>query len=164
MVGMRKISTFLFSLILFGLMIMPTSLVVAQEPTPVTDDQVNEVASQLYCPVCENISLDVCATTACAQWRDLIRSKLEAGWSKDQIEAYFATQYGDRVLAAPPKRGMNWLVYILPPAVVLLGLVFLTRSVQRMRLRAVSQPEPVVSDKDLADVEAELNARKENHD
>ena len=46
------------------------------EPGNPSDDDVNEVAGQLYCPVCENIPLDVCPTQACGQWRDLIREKL----------------------------------------------------------------------------------------
>src|SRR5260221_3230838 len=41
----------------------------ATPPGPVTDNDVNRVARQLYCPVCENIPLDVCPTQACAQWR-----------------------------------------------------------------------------------------------
>src|SRR5512140_2498273 len=79
----------------------------AQQATPlpaitVSDDQVNAVAHELYCPVCENIPLDVCPTQACAQWRELIRLKLSQGQTKDQIKAYFAAQYGDRALPEPP--------------------------------------------------------------
>jgi len=112
----------LFSLLFSGAM---GGLVFAQDTVPVTEDEVNEVARGLYCPVCENIPLDVCPTQACSQWRDLIREKLEAGWTKEQIKEYFATQYGDRVLPEPPKRGINWLVYILPPAMILGGAVLL---------------------------------------
>lgn len=161
---MRRKSLYFLIALTIGLFLIPSQSVLGQDPTPVTDDQVNEVASELYCPVCENISLDVCATTACAQWRDLIRTKLEAGWSRAQIEEYFAAQYGDRVLAAPPKRGLNWMVYILPPGAVVLGLVLLARSVQRMRSQPTNPVEPEVSDQLIADVEAELLSRKENHD
>ncbi len=80
----------------------------------VTDDQVNEVASELYCPVCENTPLDVCPTQACAQWRDLIRLKLSEGWTKEQIKDYFAEQYGIRVLGTPPATGLTFLLYALP--------------------------------------------------
>lgn len=99
----------------------------AQAPTP-SDDDVNALAQEIYCPVCENIPLDVCPTEVCAQWRELIREKLAMGWSHEQVKEYFVQQYGDRVLAAPPARGMNWLVYILPPVVILAGagLVFYT--------------------------------------
>ena len=93
--------------ILLALSFLATGSALAQEsnPSAPTDDQVNAIAKQLYCPVCENIPLDVCGTQACAQWRDLIRQKISQGWSEAQIKQYFVDQYGDRVLATPPARG-----------------------------------------------------------
>ena len=118
-----------------------TSLALAQGSGPgaVTDDQVNAVARQLYCPVCENIPLDVCGTQACAQWRELIREKLAAGWSEAQIKQYFVDQYGDRVLGTPPARGLNWLVYIVPPLAILAGIYILYRAMRSWR-QAAPQP------------------------
>jgi cytochrome c-type biogenesis protein CcmH len=98
----------------------------AQKATP-SDDQVNAIARQLYCPVCENIPLDVCPTQACAQWRALIRQKLEAGWSEAQIKQYFVEQYGARVLNEPPRQGWNWLIYILPVIFIAGGAYVLFR-------------------------------------
>ena len=114
----------IFLTLLFGLLVV--GLVSAQQPTP-SDDQVNAVAKQLYCPVCENIPLDVCPTTACAQWRELIRQKLADGWSEQQIKDYFVQQYGARVLGTPPTKGINWLVYLVPPVAILAGIYILYR-------------------------------------
>jgi cytochrome c-type biogenesis protein CcmH len=102
------------------LSLIPLYGIGAQEPTP-SDDEVNAIAKQLYCPVCENIPLDVCPTQACEQWRGTIREKLALGWDEEKIKQYFVAQYGDRVLATPPAKGLNWLVYLLPPAVILIG-------------------------------------------
>lgn len=113
-------------------------------PTNITDDQVNAVAKQLYCPVCENIPLDVCPTQACIQWRDLIRQKLSQGWTADQIKQYFVNQYGDRVLATPPARGLNWLVYVIPPIAILAGAFILYQA-----LRAWKKPVPEVTMEDV---------------
>jgi cytochrome c-type biogenesis protein CcmH len=99
----------------------------AQAPTP-SDNDVNRIARQLFCPVCENTPLDVCPTQACAQWRALIREKLAAGWSDDQIKQYFVDQYGARVLSEPPRTGLNWLVYIVPPVLFIVGVVILVRT------------------------------------
>jgi cytochrome c-type biogenesis protein CcmH len=112
----------------------------AQPPQP-SDDQVNAIARQLYCPVCENIPLDVCPTQACMQWRELIREKLGAGWTEQQIKDYFVQQYGDRVLATPPPRGLNWLAYILPPVLILLGAYILYRVLLSWK-RATAPPGP----------------------
>jgi len=153
---------FLTALVLAGISI---SQAAAQEKTPVTDDQVNEVSRQLYCPVCENTPLDVCPTTACAQWRALVREKLEMGWSKEQINDYFVTQYGDRVMAEPPRRGLNWLVYLIPPAVILVAAVFLGLMIRRMKKSShtvngsyleSAQPENEL----LSRVEQEIRNRK----
>jgi len=107
---------------------------IAQEPTP-SDDDVNRIARQLYCPVCENTPLDVCPTEACRQWRELIRLKLSQGWTEDQIKQYFVENYGARVLAEPPHTGLNWLVYLIPPMIILAGAFILFRT-----LRAWTKP------------------------
>jgi len=101
----------------------------AQNPTP-TDDEVNRIAHQLYCPVCENTPLDVCPTEACRQWRDLIRQQLSKGWTEDQIKQYFIDQYGVRVVGEPPATGLNWLVYVLPPLIILAGAFILFRALR----------------------------------
>ncbi len=140
------------------------SRVLAQGPTP-SDDDVNAVAKQLFCPVCENTPLDVCPTQACAQWRELIRTKLSEGWSAEQIKQYFATQYGARVLSEPPRQGLNWLVYVIPPVLMLIGVYILFRAYQSMRkpvLADVDEEESVAANSDnyLARVEEELKKRK----
>ncbi|HEY3311571.1 MAG TPA: cytochrome c-type biogenesis protein CcmH [Anaerolineales bacterium] len=135
----------------------------AQKPVP-SDDEVNAVARQLFCPVCENTPLDVCPTQACAQWRELIRTKLGEGWSSDQIKQYFATQYGARVLSEPPRQGLNWLVYIIPPVLMLAGAYILYRGVMSMRRPLPAGPDEVEprepdSDEYLRRVEEELKKR-----
>lgn len=107
-------------------LLIVTGMARAQTPAP-SDNDVNRVAKQLYCPVCENIPLDVCPTPACAQWRETIREKLAQGWTDQQIEDYFATQYGDRVLASPPASGLNVLVWVLPPLALAVGAFILWR-------------------------------------
>lgn len=98
----------------------------AQGPTP-TDDDVNRIAKQLYCPVCESTPLDVCPTEACRQWRDLIRTMLAEGKSEEEIKQYFVTQYGVRVLDEPPNR---LLTYLVPGVAILLGGLLLLRGFQ----------------------------------
>jgi len=61
----------------------------------------------------------VCPTQACAQWRATIGDKLAAGWSDQQILDYFVAQYGERVLARPSTHGLNVLVWVIPPLLVL---------------------------------------------
>src|SRR5512136_2788258 len=126
----------------------------AQDPTPkpaITDDQVNAIARQMYCPVCENTPLDVCPTQACAEWRELIRDELAQGWSEQQIKDYFVLRFGARVLATPPATGLNWLVYVIPPIAFLAGAYLLFRAFQSFRKpvrepAAEAAPEPTSDD------------------
>lgn len=138
-----------------------TSTALAQEEQP-SDDEVNAIAKGLYCPVCENVPLDVCPTQACKQWRDTIRDRLAQNWSQEQIEQYFVSQYGDRVLATPPATGLNWVVYLLPPLIFIVGAVVLGGAIRSWR----KSPQPVVqsaaessADPYLERVEEELRRR-----
>ena len=113
---------------------LTVATVSAQGTTP-TDDDVNAIARQLFCPVCENTPLDVCPTQACKEWREEIRSMLADGKSEAEIKQYFVDYYGARVLAEPPRTGFNWLVYVVPPIVIVAGIFVLFRA-----LRAWTQP------------------------
>ncbi len=140
----------------------------AQQPTP-SDDEVNRIAKQMYCPVCENVPLDVCPTQACAQWRELIRLKISEGLTDEQIRQYFAEQYGDRVLDVPPARGLNWLVYVLPPLFIVGGVWLVVRVFRSMQKTPASGggefpesgPAPSeAGDEYTAKIEEELRRRE----
>ncbi len=136
----------------------------AQAPTP-TDDQVNRIAKQLYCPVCESTPLDVCPTEACRQWRELIRTMLAQGKSEAEIKQYFVQHYGARVLAEPPNR---WVTYLVPAVIVLLGTLLLFRGFQMwLKKPAIAEVSPKESKKAkpaqdpyIAKLEEELKNRK----
>lgn len=155
--------TFYFSLLL--LMIFgATTQAFAQGEEP-TDDEVNRIAKQLYCPVCESTPLDVCPTEACRQWRDLIRQMLTEGKGEAEIKQYFVTQYGARVLAEPPNRFAS---YVVPVAAFLLGAFMLFRGF-RMWIKPVEaeagsseeEAQPVVPQDDyIQKMEEELKKRK----
>ncbi len=97
---------------------------VAQDNAPVvTDDAVNEIASGLYCPVCENIPLDVCPTQACIDWREDIRDQLEAGSTRQQIVDNFVARYGERVVGTPQDPMLRALSLITPWVIGLIALL-----------------------------------------
>lgn len=129
----------------------------------VTDDQVNQIAKKLYCPVCENVPLDVCPTQACRQWREMIRRMLAEGHTEEEILRYFVEQYGAGVLALPPATGMNWMAYAIPPAAILAGVAMLWKALRGRRTPVrYSLTEPgrgLPQDPYVARVEEELRRR-----
>jgi cytochrome c-type biogenesis protein CcmH len=134
----------------------------AQQDLP-TDDEVNAIARQLYCPVCENVPLDVCPTQACVQWRDTIRQLLAEGRTEAEIKAYFVEQYGARVLASPPATGLNWLVYVVPPLAFMGGAFLLFRALRGWRQAepdGIAERHAADDDPYVARLEEELRHRR----
>lgn len=163
-----RIACFVLVAFVFGLVVGSISArpAFAQGPTP-SDDEVNAIAKQLYCPVCENTPLDVCPTEACRQWRELIRQQLAEGRTEEQIKQYFVDNYGARVLAEPPRTGLNWLVYLLPPAIILLGAFILFRALRAWTRPSAastgageSEAKSIHQDDYVARLEEELKKRK----
>ena len=108
--------------VLIGFLLVPAAYAQDGGPGTPSDNEVNRIAKQLYCPVCPNTPLDVCETQACEDWRAQIRDQLSQGWTDQQIIEYFVAQYGERVLAEPQRKGFTSLVWFLPLIVVLVGL------------------------------------------
>jgi cytochrome c-type biogenesis protein CcmH/NrfF len=100
--------------------------------TPVTPDEVNNVARELWCPLCSGVRLDACELKACEQMRDVIAVKLTEGEDTETIKAYFVEQYGPQVMGEPPRQGFNWLAWLLPAAAAVVGGYFFWRTTQRM--------------------------------
>ena len=157
---LRNIQSAVLLLLIAMVFVTP---VFAQDDFP-TDDDVNKIAKQLYCPVCESTPLDVCPTEACRQWREVIRTMLTEGKSEAEIKQHFATQYGIRVLNVPPN---PWLTYFVPGVAILIGAFMLFRGFQLWKKPLVAESaseaaeaEPVQQDEYLAKMEAELKRRK----
>ncbi len=111
----------------------------ATPPKPVTDDHVNQVASRLFCPVCENIPLDTCGTAACAQWRDEIRLQLESGKTDQQVIDDFIARYGDRVVGTPQDPTLRALSLVTPWLISLMALGAVAFIFLRWRAELVAQ-------------------------
>lgn len=116
---------------------LPTPLPGAQARA-VTQDEVNAIAKQMYCPVCENEPLDVCRTAACQQWRAQISQMLSEGQTEPQIKQYFVDRYGLRVLAQPPAEGNSLLLWALPIVALIVGGSYVALLMRRMRARGAA--------------------------
>ncbi len=145
---------------------VPRAAAQSEQPSPtpvISDDQVNAIARDMYCPICDNIPLDVCPTAACAEWREQIRTKLAEGWDRKQIEEFFALRFSDRVLSLPPARGLNLLLYIGPALILLAGIAAVYFTVKKLLKKPSAggqTAEPAREDEYIRRVEEELRRRE----
>ncbi|MQC16793.1 MAG: hypothetical protein DWG82_01000 [Chloroflexi bacterium] len=129
----------------------------ASAQVPPTEEQALAVEQQLLCPVCTNERLDVCSIAICRDMKQIIRERLEAGSTPDDIILYFETRYGPKVRAHLEPRGFNlWLygwIAASTGAVALAGGWFL------YRLRRGAPSTAVVAEADNAPDDAWLDAQ-----
>lgn len=111
----RKLSVLLVSAVLIILLLSALS------GGENLDDRVNEISHLLMCPICQGQSVAESNSNLAHDMRDIIRKQLEEGKSKEEILAYFVNRYGETILASPPPKGVNWLLWLLPGLAIVFG-------------------------------------------
>jgi cytochrome c-type biogenesis protein CcmH len=118
------------------------------------DERTDRVAQTIQCPQCTQAGVSIATSDApiSKAARKLIRQKLAAGQSPDQIRQYFVDTYGQSILLTPRRSGLDALVWVLPVAALVLGAGGLGFAFWRWRQQA---PDDVTDD-DRAVVAAAL--------
>ncbi|QBD81221.1 cytochrome c-type biogenesis protein CcmH [Ktedonosporobacter rubrisoli] len=89
------------------------------------DQRVQQVASQLKCPVCQNESVADSPTLLAHQMRDVIRQQLRSGKSEQQVMQSFVSSYGQSIIWSPPWQGFALLAWLAPIALLCAGAALL---------------------------------------
>lgn len=145
---LRRPSSIAAALILLVVAVVwGVSVVRAAQPKSI-DQRTYEVASQLQCPVCHGESVAESSSPIAQTMRDLIRQKLTAGESEQQVVQEFHQRYGDTILESPPMQGFTLLIWLGPIVMLLAGLALL-RSVAREW--HASQPTSMVAGEDAGE-------------
>jgi cytochrome c-type biogenesis protein CcmH len=115
-------------------------------------DNLMSVESQFICTTCHE-PLELVSSPQALSEKAYLESLLKRHLSMKQVQSDMVAQYGVAVLAKPPANGFNLTIYILPPAVLLGGLVLLAYTLpkwrERSRLAAVTPmqgADPLSSD------------------
>src|SRR5438105_3610491 len=119
---------------------------------PVSEQTVHDVASQLRCVVCQNLSVADSPSEMAAQMRAIVRERLEAGDTPEQVREYFVARYGEWILLAPRRTGFNLLVWGFPLAAAAVGFAIVALLLRRWTRRRRATPAP-------APVDAAMSAR-----
>ncbi len=97
------------------------------------DEEAHRIGQTLQCPVCEGLSVAESPSQLATQMRTVIREKLAAGETEEQITRYFVDRYGESVLRVPPRSGFTAIAWIVPYLALALAAFFLVRTVGRRR-------------------------------
>ena len=98
----------------------------AVEPDEVLDDpaleqRARELSKGLRCLVCRNESIDESNAELARDMRVLVRERLVAGDSDQEVLDFLVDRYGEFVLLTPTARGANLALWLAGPALLLLG-------------------------------------------
>jgi cytochrome c-type biogenesis protein CcmH len=81
--------------------------------------------------MCQGLSIADSGSSAARAQMDRVRELVADGQSDDEIRAYFVARYGEWALLEPSTHGFNGLVWLGPPALLLLGGFLIGRLLRR---------------------------------
>lgn len=112
-------------------------------PDAKLETRARALSAELRCLVCQNQSIDDSNAPLARDLRLLVRERLTAGDSDAAVMQYVVARYGDFVLLKPPVNVSTLLLWLGPPAMLLLTLIFLLMKVRRDRLVREAKIEPL---------------------
>jgi len=122
-----------------ALLLAAAGAAVAVEPSemlkdPVLEARARAISKELRCLVCQNQSIDDSNADLAHDLRLIVRERLTAGDSDDQVKAYLVARYGDFILLDPPFEAKTLLLWSGPALVLLLGAGAVVLAYRRRRI------------------------------
>ena len=117
---------------------------------PDLEDRTREIATELRCVVCQNLSVADSPSEMAQQMRGVVREQLQAGKTPEQIKEFFVSKYGEWVLLKPKTTGFSALLWILPYAALILGIIAALWFVRRWSKAKKRLSEPAQQSGDTA--------------
>lgn len=112
-------------LLILSLWAMPVWAVQPDEvlDDPVLETRAREISAGLRCPVCQSENIDESNAPIARDLRLLVRERLLEGDSNDAVVAYVVERYGEFVLLRPNAQGMNILLWLAAPLMLVIALI-----------------------------------------
>jgi cytochrome c-type biogenesis protein CcmH len=87
----------------------------------VLEARAREISQNLRCLVCQNQSIDDSNADLARDLRIIVRQRLVAGDSDEDVLQYLVDRYGDYVLLTPPVRGSTYVLWFGPIVILLVA-------------------------------------------
>jgi cytochrome c-type biogenesis protein CcmH len=131
-------------LIVIAAIALAAALVFAARPHEATaDERIDQITTELRCPVCQGLSVKDSTSETARQMRDLVAQRVREGRTNAEIEAEFRAAYGDWILLSPSVASWSGLVWLVPVAALAAGLVFVTGWLRSADLPPPAAPNPM---------------------
>lgn len=109
---------------------------------PALEARARTISHDIRCPVCQGETIDDSNAPIARDLRIIIRERLVAGDSDAAVIDYIVARYGEGVLFNPPARGVNLVLWLAGPALLLAGIaIALTAGRRRQVAETVLSPE-----------------------
>jgi cytochrome c-type biogenesis protein CcmH len=112
---------------------------------PALEARARSLGQELRCLVCQNESIDDSNADLARDLRTIVREKLTAGDSDQQVLDFVTARYGDFVLLRPPVRAGTLVLWFGPVVLLVAAIIAITL---RRRGRAKAEPAPLSSEED----------------
>ena len=106
---------------------------------PAQEARAQSLEREIRCVQCENEPIAQSTADIAADMRRLVRERVAAGDSDDEIRTYFRQRYGDFVLFRPPWDARTWALWGAPLLLLGFGLV----SILALRRRPSERDAPL---------------------
>jgi len=128
---------------------------------PQLEARARNISEDLRCLVCQNQSIDDSDADLAHDLRLLVRQRLLAGDSNEQVKQYLVSRYGDYVLLNPPFKASTVVLWLGPPFFFLAAL-FIVSVFYRRRHQADTDPSRPLSSEEQQRLAKVLDAQESN--
>lgn len=110
---------------------------------PALEARARALSAEFRCMVCQNQSIDDSDAGLARDLRVLVRERIKAGDSNQQVIDFVVARYGDFVLLKPPVKSSTLVLWAGPAAVALFGMLALVLYFRRRRTAPAAAAKPL---------------------
>jgi cytochrome c-type biogenesis protein CcmH len=149
---MRKLLNILMTCLVVTPMLMAPALAVLPDEVlkdPALEARARVLSQDLRCLVCQNQSIDDSNAPLARDLRVIVRERLTAGDSDEQVIEYLVSRYGNYVLLKPPFHRDTALLWIAPFAMLVIAGAVAATYLMRRKREDSDAPAEQLSDEEM---------------